>query len=63
MEGLTKEKSDALVLIGATIFSSPDESPITAGVVVIRNGKIEAVGSKEQIQIPADATILKCDGL
>lgn len=57
------EKSEALVLTGATIFSSPDESPITAGVVVIRNGKIAAVGSKEQTQIPADATVLKCDGM
>jgi imidazolonepropionase-like amidohydrolase len=51
------------VLTGATIYSSPDESPITAGVVVIRDGKIAAVGSKEQIQIPADATVLKYDGM
>ncbi|MCI0611396.1 amidohydrolase family protein [bacterium] len=63
LQSFPDEKSKALVLTGATIYSSPDESPITAGVVVIRNGRIEAVGSKEQIQIPADATILKCDGL
>ncbi len=59
----SNEKSEALVLNGATIYSSPDESPITAGVVVIRDGKIASVGSKEQTQIPADATILKCDGM
>ncbi len=57
------EKSEALVLTGATIYSSPDESPITAGVVVLRNDKIAAVGSKEQIPIPGDATVLKCDGM
>ncbi|MCI0444943.1 amidohydrolase family protein [bacterium] len=63
LQSFPDEKSEVSVLTGATIYSSPDESPITAGVVVIRNGRIEAVGSKEQIQIPADATILKCDGL
>jgi hypothetical protein len=49
----TDEKSaEVLVVSGATIYSSPDESPISAGVIVLRNGKIEAVGSKEQTPIP-----------
>ncbi len=59
----TAEKSQLLVISGATIYSSPDETPISGGIVVIRNGKIEAVGSKEQIQIPSDANVLKCDGM
>lgn len=59
----TDQKSEILVVSGATIYASPDEAPITAGVIVIRDGKIEAVGSKEKIQIPADANVLKCDGM
>jgi imidazolonepropionase-like amidohydrolase len=59
-QSFSKEKSEILVLSGATIYPSPDEPPITSGVIVIRNGKINAVGPKK---IPADATILKCDGM
>jgi imidazolonepropionase-like amidohydrolase len=62
-ESFSNQKSETLVLSGATIYPSPNDAAITAGLVIIRNRKIEKVGSKEQTQIPADATILKCDGM
>jgi imidazolonepropionase-like amidohydrolase len=53
-------KSVTLVLTGATIYPAPNEIPITTGVVILRNGKIDAIGTN---QIPIDAQILKCDGM
>jgi imidazolonepropionase-like amidohydrolase len=59
-ETFSIQKSDLLILTGAKIYPSPTEAPITAGAVIIRNGKIEAVGAN---QIPKDAPLLKCDGM
>ena len=52
-----------LVLSGGTVYTSPTEDPIANGVVVIRDGKITAVGKTESIRIPKDATSLDCTGL
>jgi imidazolonepropionase-like amidohydrolase len=60
VEVFCNENSDGLILAGATIYPSPTESPITAGLVIIRNGKIDAVGTDK---VPADVPILKCDGM
>lgn len=59
-EIFSNQKSDVLILTGATIYPSPTEAPIAAGAVIIKNGKIDAAGIT---QIPADAQILKCDGM
>ena len=51
-QSFPSEKSAALVLTGATIYPSPDESPITAGVVIIRDGKIERSVQKNRLKFP-----------
>jgi imidazolonepropionase-like amidohydrolase len=53
----------ALALTGAKIYISPDAPPLTNAVVLIRAGKIAAVGAARSVRIPADAKVLDCSGL
>ena len=60
----TEEPSEAyLALVGGTVYVSPTEHPIRDGVVLIRAGKIDTVGSRPQVQIPRSAQIIDCSGL
>lgn len=56
------DEQPALALVGAKIYPSPTDPPITNGVVLVRGGKIVAVGAKDKIQIPRDAAVLDCNG-
>jgi imidazolonepropionase-like amidohydrolase len=52
-----------LALVGARIYPSPTAAPIEKATVLIRNGKIAAVGSTDQVKVPADAKVIDCSGL
>lgn len=52
-----------LVLTGGTIYVSPTEDPITNGVVLIRNGKIAAVGRRGSVRLPRGVATVDCSGL
>jgi imidazolonepropionase-like amidohydrolase len=52
-----------LALIGAKIYPSPTEVPIENGTIVIRDGRILAVGPKAIVKIPRHAEIIDCNGL
>lgn len=52
-----------LVLTGGTIYRSPAEQPITDGVLLIRDGKIAAVGRRQSVHIPKGTPNLDCSGL
>lgn len=43
---------------GETIWTMTGGAPVTNGVVLINNGKIEAVGAAAQIQIPANYRVI-----
>jgi imidazolonepropionase-like amidohydrolase len=49
-------------LVGGTVHpvSGP---PIENGVVVIDRGRVVAVGTDAQVHVPADAEVVKCDGM
>lgn len=51
-----------LVLSGATIYPSPEAAPLADGVVIVRAGKIVAVGGRDAIAIPGGATVIACRG-
>src|SRR2546428_6795709 len=53
-------RTSHLALVGGTIYTSPTEEPIHGGVVLINDGKIAAVGSRPQIEIPKNAELLDC---
>lgn len=52
-----------LALVGAKIYPSPTATPITNGVVLIRNGRIIATGQKHRVKIPDNTPIIDCTGL
>jgi imidazolonepropionase-like amidohydrolase len=56
-------KNANLALAGGTIFVSPSEEPIRDGVVLIRDGKIFAVGVRGRLDIPQTIPTLDCSRL
>jgi imidazolonepropionase-like amidohydrolase len=52
-----------LALVGAKIYPSPTGAPIEKGVILIRKGKIAAVGSGDKIVVPKTMTVIDCRGL
>jgi imidazolonepropionase-like amidohydrolase len=53
--------SDVTVLHAAKIYTRPDVEPIAEGVVVIRDGKIAEVGSKDDVKVPPGKSLANCD--
>jgi imidazolonepropionase-like amidohydrolase len=51
-----------LALVGAKIYPSPDSPPIADGTVLIRDGKIVAVGARRDIKVPASDSVIDCKG-
>jgi imidazolonepropionase-like amidohydrolase len=56
-------KSNGLALVGAKIYPSPIDNPINNGVVLIKNGRITAMGERGRVKIPQNVEILDCAGL
>ena len=52
-----------LALVGARVYVSPFESAIENAVVVIREGKIAAVGRRGKVHIPQGIGQLDCSGM
>jgi imidazolonepropionase-like amidohydrolase len=52
-----------LALIRATTYPGPADNPIRDSVVLIRDGKIAAVGPRASIRIPAGTQTFDCTGL
>lgn len=52
-----------IALVGARIYPAPGAAPIDSGVVVVRDGKIAAVGPPDAVPVPGDARVLDCTGL
>src|SRR5687767_14050901 len=58
----TPPASDTWLLTGARIYSSPDERPIDDGAVLVRDGKIVAVGPRREVSAPAATQQSQCSG-
>jgi len=52
-----------LALVGARIYASPTSAPIEDGTVLIRNGRITAVGPRDKIKVPAAWPVIDCKDL
>jgi imidazolonepropionase-like amidohydrolase len=61
--GRVAAEGETLALTGATIYPSPTEAPIANGIVLIRDGKIAAVGTTPSVRVPSDAKRVDCMGL
>jgi imidazolonepropionase-like amidohydrolase len=52
-----------LALVGAKIYTAPTTPPIENGSIILRAGKIAAVGPYNKIKIPKNATVIDCKGM
>lgn len=52
-----------IALVGAKIYPSPTAPAIENGVVLIRDGKIAAVGSSKTIRVSTNDSVVDCRGL
>jgi imidazolonepropionase-like amidohydrolase len=51
-----------LVLNGGKVYPSPTDSPIENAVVLIRHGRIAAVGRRGELKVPGSAQVIDCTG-
>lgn len=51
-----------LALVGGTVFPAPGAAPIKNAVLVLRDGRIAAVGPRASTEVPADAEVLDVAG-
>lgn len=52
----------SLALVGGQIYPDPFSRPISDGTVLIENGKITAVGTKDKVHIPPGVDRVDCTG-
>ena len=50
------------MLTGGTVYASPEAAPLADAVIIATNGVITAIGSRSDVQIPADARVIDCTG-
>lgn len=52
-----------LALVGGTVYVDSTSEPIRDAVILVREGKIAAVGSKRSLRVPSGAHTVDCVGL
>jgi imidazolonepropionase-like amidohydrolase len=52
-----------LALVGGRAYPSPDSSPIDDAAIVVRNGRIDAIGPRGDIEVPANTPTIDTTGL
>ena len=57
------DKGESLALVGARIYTSPSEKPLINGTVLLRDGRIVAVGGRGEIKIQPRTRVIDCTGL
>jgi len=61
--GLDCARAETVAIHATKIYPAPDKPTIADGVVVIRDGKITAVGPRNSVKIPKDARVSECSGV
>jgi len=51
-----------MALVGGTIYTGSHEAPIENGIVVVRDGRIAAIGTRDQVPVPADCATIDVKG-
>jgi imidazolonepropionase-like amidohydrolase len=54
--------AQTVALTGGSVYASPEAAPLADAVVIATNGVITAIGSRSEVQIPADARVIDCTG-
>jgi imidazolonepropionase-like amidohydrolase len=61
-QGLPGRHTGTLAFVGATVINGTNEPPIENATIVIRDGKIIAVGAKDKVHAPSDAQRIDVTG-
>lgn len=51
-----------LALVGATVFPAPGAAPLRDAVIVVRDGRIAALGPRGEVPVPANVEVINCSG-
>jgi imidazolonepropionase-like amidohydrolase len=54
--------AQTVALTGGTVYASPESAPLADAIVVMSNGVITAIGSRSEVQIPTDISVIDCIG-
>jgi imidazolonepropionase-like amidohydrolase len=54
--------AQTLVLLGGSVYASPDAAPLADAVVVVSGGVITAIGGRGDVPVPQDARVIDCTG-
>lgn len=54
--------AQTVALTGGTVYASPEAAPLADAVVIATNGVITAIGTRSEVQIPADIRVIDCTG-
>src|ERR1700728_2912970 len=54
--------AQTLVLLGGSVYASPDAAPLSDAVVVSSGGVITAIGSRRDVRASENARLLDCTG-
>ena len=63
LAGQPQPASRVLALSGGTIYVDPDAVPLRDGLVLVRDGRIAAVGTRLTVPVPDGAEVLDCAGM
>ncbi len=61
--GAAAQTAAPLALTGATVYPAPDQPAIPNAVILLREGRIAAVGPQGSVTVPAGTDTLDCTGL
>jgi imidazolonepropionase-like amidohydrolase len=59
----TAQTAAPIALTGATVYPAPDQPAIPNAVILLRDGRIAAVGRRGEVTVPPGADTLNCTGL
>src|SRR5258708_26006984 len=54
--------AQTVALTGGSVYASPEAAPLADAVIIATNGVITAIGSRSEVQIPADISVIDCTG-
>src|SRR5580704_9367244 len=58
----TAAEDPSLVLQGGKVYASPTAAPVEDAALLIRDGRIAAVGKRTALKVPKSARVIDCTG-
>lgn len=61
-KGISGSRADTMVIVGGTLIDGSGRQPLSDSVIVLHKGRIVAVGSRADVKIPKNATMIDAHG-